>query len=146
VPTLLVIFYFILNFFLIIASISLAVRRLHDTGRSHWHLTFVYILFFSALLLGWMVPSFFTGPFVFVGLLGGIYVFVLMFFKSQPGTNKWGDTPEKHFGFIDASKKYFINWLDFKSRSRRSEHWWTLLTNLCITITFFLFEYMMGWG
>ncbi len=57
-----------------------------------------------------------------------------MFYKSDPEENKWGRSPEKSYEFLEASKKYFIEWLDFKSRSRRSEYWWTYLTLLLIVL------------
>ena len=139
--TLLIIIEVIFNLWIIIATFSLNVRRLHDTGRSHWHLTFIYILFPSGFFLVFLLGPI-GGLLVIAAILGGFYNLVLMFFKSQPGTNKWGDTPEKHFEFIDASRKFFINWLDFKSRSRRSEYWWTLLTLILISILFLLFGFL----
>ena len=152
--SLLVLFYVILEIYLAITSFSLTVRRLHDTGRSHWPATFVYISFLTPFLLIGLLALFKLDPnhfgfafgglgwgelFFIAGFIGMIYVLVLMFFKSQPGTNKWGDTPEKRFGFIDASRKFFINWLDFKSRSRRSEYWWASLTLFSISLVLELF-------
>ena len=148
VATLLIIIEVIFNLWITIATFSLTVRRLHDTGRSHWHVTFIYILFpsgfFLVFLLGsgglLVIEAFIIG--LTAAILGGLYPLVLMFFKSQPGTNKWGDTPEKHFGFIEASRKLFINWLDFKSRSRRSEYWWTWVTGILIAMLLLLLRYM----
>ena len=37
-------------------------------------------------------------------------------------------------GFVDATKNYFIRWVDFQGRSSRSEYWWALLSVLLISI------------
>ena len=131
----------ILHIYFTIISYSLVVRRLHDTGRSHWHITFVYILTYSGFFLGGSI-----GPLLSIaGIIGAIYPFILMFFKSQPGTNKWGNTPEKHFELIDASRKLFINWLDFKSRSRRSEYWWSWVTFFLVFTAFFILSHIIAY-
>lgn len=56
---------------ILVPSLALSIRRLHDTGRSGW-----------CLLLSLI-------PFV-----GGIIVFVFMVLDSQPGTNKYGPNPK----------------------------------------------------
>ncbi|MBA2355266.1 MAG: DUF805 domain-containing protein [Acidobacteria bacterium] len=57
---------------IVVPSVAVGVRRLHDTGRSGWW-----------LLVG-LIP-----------LIGGIAVFVLMLLGSDPATNEWGpgETP-----------------------------------------------------
>lgn len=55
-----------------VPSIAVAVRRLHDTGRSGWW-----------LLIG-LVP-----------LLGAIVLIVFFVFDSVPGTNRWGSNPKE---------------------------------------------------
>lgn len=55
----------------IIPSIAVAVRRLHDTGRSGlWFLI------------------------VFVPILGGLVLLVFFIMDSQPGTNEYGPNPK----------------------------------------------------
>lgn len=54
-----------------IPSLAVAVRRLHDTGRSGWF----YLISFI--------------PFV-----GGIILIIFLVQDSQPGTNKWGPNPK----------------------------------------------------
>jgi len=62
---------FILAIFaLIIPSISLAVRRLHDTGKSGW----------------WYLIN-------FVPYIGGLVFIVLMCLESEPGANQYGPNP-----------------------------------------------------
>ncbi|SFV61680.1 Integral membrane protein [hydrothermal vent metagenome] len=56
---------------LFIPSIALAVRRLHDIGKSGWWYLLVFIPF-----IGWVVL---------------IYFYVL---DSQPGTNQYGENPK----------------------------------------------------
>ncbi len=56
---------------LIIPSLAVTVRRLHDTNRSGWW----YLITF--------VP------------LGGIVLLVFMCLDSEPGSNKWGPNPKE---------------------------------------------------
>lgn len=55
---------------LFIPMIALAVRRLHDTGRSGW----------------WILLS-------LIPYIGGIILLVFYCLPSMPGRNKWGDNP-----------------------------------------------------
>ncbi len=56
----------------LVPSLAVLVRRLHDTGRSGW----------------W----FFIG---FVPIVGAIWLLVLMCLDSQPEANNWGENPKK---------------------------------------------------
>jgi uncharacterized membrane protein YhaH (DUF805 family) len=56
----------------LIPSIAVAVRRLHDTGRSGW----------------WVLID-------FVPLIGPIWLLVLMVLDSQPGENQYGPNPKE---------------------------------------------------
>ena len=55
--------------------------------------------------------------------------------------------------FIDATKGYFVNWLDFKTRSSRSEFWWGnlgamivgLLIGLVFGLVFGILAVMLDW-
>lgn len=55
-----------------IPSIAVAIRRLHDVGKS-----------------GWMLLV------VFIPLLGGIWLLVLYCTDSQPGDNEYGPNPKE---------------------------------------------------
>ena len=55
----------------IVPGIAVAVRRMHDVGKSGWML-------FIAL----------------IPLIGGIWLLFLLFTDSQKGTNKWGPDPK----------------------------------------------------
>lgn len=55
----------------LIPGLAVAVRRLHDTGRSGWW------------LLICLIP-----------LIGAIWCLVLMCFDSKPESNKWGVNPK----------------------------------------------------
>lgn len=59
----------------LVPSVAVGVRRLHDTGRSGWW------------LLISLVPV--------IGILVMIYFFIL---NSQPGTNRWGPNPKELVG------------------------------------------------
>ena len=56
----------------LVPSIAVGVRRLHDTGRSGWW-----------LLIG------------FIPLIGAIVLIVFFLFDSQPGTNAYGPNPKE---------------------------------------------------
>jgi uncharacterized membrane protein YhaH (DUF805 family) len=58
-------------FAVMIPSLAVTVRRLHDTGRSAW---FLFVLFI---------------PFV-----GGIWLFILSITEGTPGKNQYGDNPK----------------------------------------------------
>jgi len=56
----------------LIPGLAVAVRRLHDVGKSGWMLFIV------------LIP-----------LIGAIWLLVLMVTDSQQGTNKWGQNPKE---------------------------------------------------
>lgn len=58
----------------LIPTIAVAVRRLHDSGRSGW----------------WLLVG-------FVPILGGLAVIVLMLMDSTPGDNQYGPNPKQAF-------------------------------------------------
>lgn len=58
-------------FAVLVPSLAMSVRRLHDTGRSGWF-----------LLLG-LIPY-----------IGGVILFVFSVLDNQPGTNKYGSNPK----------------------------------------------------
>ena len=62
---------FIFSLALLIPSIAVAVRRLHDVGRSAW----------------WLLIT-------FVPILGTLYFLYLLVKDSQPDTNMWGANPK----------------------------------------------------
>ena len=56
---------------LLIPNIAVSIRRLHDTGRSGWHL-----LWYLLPVVGWII----------------LIVFYVQ--DSQPGSNEWGNNPK----------------------------------------------------
>jgi uncharacterized membrane protein YhaH (DUF805 family) len=60
---------------MIVPSIAVTVRRLHDTDRSGWW----YLL-------------------VFVPLIGGLVILVFMFLDGTPGSNRFGPNPKEEAG------------------------------------------------
>jgi uncharacterized membrane protein YhaH (DUF805 family) len=56
----------------LVPGLAVAVRRLHDVGKSGWMFLIV------------LIP-----------LIGAIWLLVLGFTDSQPGTNKWGPNPKE---------------------------------------------------
>jgi len=59
-------------FAMLIPTIAITIRRLHDTGRSGW----------------WYFID-------CVPLIGSLWLFVLTLLDSQPGTNKYGPNPKE---------------------------------------------------
>lgn len=57
---------------MLVPSLAVSVRRLHDVGKSGW------------MLLIALIP-----------IIGGIWLLVLMCTDSQQGTNKWGENPKE---------------------------------------------------
>ncbi|HLR83212.1 MAG TPA: DUF805 domain-containing protein [Paenalcaligenes sp.] len=56
---------------ILIPSIAVGIRRLHDTGRTGW----------------WLLL-------VFIPVIGPLIILVLMLLDSQPGTNQYGTNPK----------------------------------------------------
>ncbi|MDO6748485.1 DUF805 domain-containing protein [Gilvimarinus sp. 1_MG-2023] len=57
---------------IVVPSIAVSVRRLHDTGRTGW----------------WVLIAFFP-------LVGALILLVFMVMDSKPGTNQYGDNPKE---------------------------------------------------
>ncbi len=56
---------------MIIPGLAVVVRRLHDVGKSGW----MYFI-------------------VLIPIIGFIWMLILLFTDSQPGSNKWGENPK----------------------------------------------------
>jgi uncharacterized membrane protein YhaH (DUF805 family) len=69
-----VLFMGLYSLFVLIPGLAVAVRRLHDTGKSGW------------MILVALIP-----------IVGGIWLLVLMLTDSMPGDNEYGSNP-KGFG------------------------------------------------
>lgn len=65
-------FYFLYLLAVLIPSLAVAVRRLHDVGKSGW-----------MILIG-LIP-----------IIGGIWLLVLYVTDSQPGENQYGSNPKE---------------------------------------------------
>lgn len=62
----------------IIPGLAVAVRRLHDTGKSGW-----LLLLFAVI-----------GIIPFIGFIGGVIQIVIMCLDSDPGVNQYGPNPK----------------------------------------------------
>ena len=84
------------NLVILLPSIAVAVRRLHDLGRSGW-----WYLLFAVLMALPVIPNcmHLTGFWpTFLNLLAlaiTIFYIVVMCKDSQPGENKWGPNPKE---------------------------------------------------
>lgn len=91
---------FSMLFFLVmlLPSVGVAVRRLHDTGRTGWWVTLPFvstIVFFSTMIpamFGVLVELFVISGIVL--LLSGIGLLVFFCLDSQPGQNQYGPNPK----------------------------------------------------
>lgn len=96
---------------IIIPSISVTIRRLHDTGKSGWHFVFWYVLpwiLFIPLVVVSVVGAMSTGDSTasaiaavsgigiasLLPLIGVIVMFVFLVSDSTPGENKYGTSPK----------------------------------------------------
>ncbi|MEZ5554085.1 DUF805 domain-containing protein [Haliea sp.] len=59
----------------LIPAIAVAVRRLHDTGRTGW----------------WLLLA-------FIPVIGGLVLLIFMVFDSEPGDNQYGPNPKLESG------------------------------------------------
>ena len=64
--------YVLYGLFVLVPSLAVSVRRLHDVGKSGW------------MLLIALIP-----------IVGAIWLLVLHCTDSQPGSNKWGHNPKE---------------------------------------------------
>jgi len=83
---------------IIIPSLAVAVRRLHDSGKSGWW------LFFSIItgIISEIVPFL---AFSVVSLILGLIILVFMFWDSSDGRNNWGDSPKYPEGWQKTERK-----------------------------------------
>lgn len=98
----------VITLILFLPNLAVATRRLHDTGRSGWWITFLGIatalsimafVFMFALIISAspalknLPPNVFDflmkAPFYFIGILGIIFIIILSL-KGDPETNKYG--------------------------------------------------------
>jgi uncharacterized membrane protein YhaH (DUF805 family) len=86
----------------LIPTLAVTVRRLHDTGRSGWwillNLPFALCFILAAILrLEYLDEEFYwaiIGFLLVIGLAGGIWLFVLTLLNSRHGDNAYGNNPK----------------------------------------------------
>ncbi|MCL5733579.1 MAG: DUF805 domain-containing protein [Patescibacteria group bacterium] len=85
----------------LIPSLAVGVRRLHDTGRSGWWLLLALaptiastIIIISALIFGLVSVIGLAIGIGFVAIIGFIWFIVLMALNGNPGDNKYGPDPK----------------------------------------------------
>lgn len=77
----------------LLPSLCVAIRRMHDRGKSGWYIGGYYIATLLSNVLFFMFPRAST-VFVLILLAYVIYLIVQFFLDSEPGSNKWGDNPK----------------------------------------------------
>lgn len=88
------------NLAVLLPSLGLAVRRLHDSGRSAWNLAW-YATLVGGLILGitalFALNPALAGFFFLIAFAGPIVLIVLFCQPSTPGTNQYGELPAHHY-------------------------------------------------
>ena len=98
----------IYSLLIFIPSLAVAVRRLHDVGKSGWILLIIYGLMI-AFAIALIASRFGTGmsdndygiTFIIpvLGIIAlGIWMLILLFTEGDRGTNKFGPDPKSLFG------------------------------------------------
>lgn len=72
----------------LVPSLAIATRRLHDTGRTAWWLTW----------LGVVVLMMVGGHRLLFGVGVGVWLILFMAWPGQPRANRWGDVPASESG------------------------------------------------
>ncbi len=84
----------VMDLFLIIPSMAVTTRRLHDIDRSGWYILLAALLF---MVFHFYLKSHGAGKYVIVIYYWSIYIILclpLLFLKGTPGPNKYGEQPE----------------------------------------------------
>lgn len=101
-------------FGIIIPSLSVTTRRLHDTGRSGWHIVISYVIAVIAIILMFSgvgleniinpervdyatmnMPLLIVGFILYlIATIYSIVIFVFELMDSNPGENKYGPNPK----------------------------------------------------
>ncbi|WP_104401963.1 DUF805 domain-containing protein [Vibrio penaeicida] len=92
----------------IVPQFALAVRRLHDVGKSGWWLLCPVPGVVVAAFAGF--DQSYEMMFVGMGIaaIGGIALFVFSVMDSQPGPNQYGDNPKGNSGDGNANQETVI--------------------------------------
>ena len=107
----------ILNFYslmMIIPSLAVTIRRLHDTGRSGWFLLLFMAMFSTPLIVQFAPILFFL---LITPLVGFIWFLIILCTDSYLGENMYGPNP-KGQGSVDSfipsapvrNEKLFVNY------------------------------------
>ena len=125
-------------------SLAVAVRRLHDIGKSAWWYVKVCLVIYAVsivLAILWAIGSIYSIdvlmyisiPLFLLVYIGALVWFIVIFCKdSEPHENKWGLnpkdplTPEEDIVNIDCFKyfaKCMKQYVDFHGRASRAEYW-----------------------
>ncbi len=140
---------------IILPSLAITVRRLHDTGRSAWNLSCVLLLCTGACFFPFLL---------YPALPCGTILIVLLCLKSQAGANKYGEpsgakyasvgkeTAQTKKGTEVAAEKggkpvcnkadkhnastammsVFGQYANFNGRVTRAEYWWYIFVNAIV--------------
>ena len=88
---------------MLLPSLAVCVRRLHDTGRSGWQLMWYYIVGIAGIASSFVIPNRKEMPAVFLPVLfaycaamitWAVIFLVRLCTDSRPGTNRYGANPK----------------------------------------------------
>ena len=89
---------------MLLPSLAVCVRRLHDTGRSGWQLMWYYIVGIAGIASSFVIPNRKEMPRVFLPVLfaycaamitWAVIFLVRLCTDSRPGTNRYGPNPKE---------------------------------------------------
>ena len=89
---------------MLLPSLAVCVRRLHDTGRSGWQLMWYYIVGIAGIASSFVIPNRKEMPDVFLPVLfaycaamitWAVIFLVRLCTDSRPGTNRYGPNPKE---------------------------------------------------
>ena len=125
-------------------SLAVAVRRLHDIGKSAWwYVKVCLVIYVVTIVLAILyaiggvysidILTYISKAIFMVMYIGALVWFIVIFCKdSEPHENKWGlnpkdpSTPDEDIVNIDCFK-YFVkcmkHYVDFNGRAGRAEFW-----------------------
>lgn len=88
--------YIVFGLIVLLPSIAVNVRRLHDIGRSGWWYLLVTVVLLLPMLPNWLhITGALTLALNLLAFVTLVFYIVVMCKDSQPGDNKWGPNPKE---------------------------------------------------
>lgn len=123
---------------ILLPLLGVAVRRLHDVGKSGWYLTLPFVIGFAggllfslgAVVLGQLVQA--------AGIVAAGYLYYLFVQPGDKDSNVYGPAPAplQNCGMLEHDEAIRIvlreKYFTFKGRASRAEYWWYTYFNVVL--------------